>query len=85
MLVKFIGDPVERELDLPPSTNSIDWFGVSFRRDVPVDVSHLNSEQRAKLAANSHFEVVAEIEGESREIVTPPAAARRKAPAAEQN
>ena len=82
---KFIGDPSERERDLPPSRNFIDWFGVNFRLGDWVDVSKLSGEQIAALKNSNHFEFS---EGSKRtesvvreDVVDDPAPAPAPAPA----
>lgn len=61
---RFIGDPNERDTDVPASRRSIEWFGLTFpaphfdRPAALVDISGLTEEQQAKIAANTHFEVV---------------------------
>lgn len=68
MILVFLGDPQELASGRGLSRQSITLEGVTFVMNEPRDASQLSDKLRAKLANNSHFKVVAEIDGEATEI-----------------
>lgn len=77
MKLIFRGDPLELERGGSLSRQSITIEGVMFPLNQPVDASGLSDRTRAKLAANSHFEVVSEVEAPAAEAKAEEPAARK--------
>lgn len=69
MILVFRGDPQELASGKGLSRQSITLEGVTFVMGEPRDASGLSEKLRAKLAKNNHFEVVADFDGESVEVV----------------
>lgn len=82
MIIVFRGDPNELASGRGLSRQSITIEGVTFVMNEPRDASMLSERAKRKLGNNPHWEVVADFDGEVREVGSPAIDAEEAAEAA---